>query len=64
MLARVAYYGSKCYVCGTDYEAIDHVIPLHGGGSNWAANLRPICHSCNASKRDTPLDVWLVWKQV
>ena len=48
--ARIDYYGGKCYICGADYEAVDHVIPLAKGGSNWAANLRPICKRCNSSK--------------
>ena len=48
--ARVDYYGGKCYLCGVDYEAIDHVIPLSKCGSNWPANLRPICTSCNSKK--------------
>ena len=47
---RIEVYGYKCYVCGTDYTEIDHVIPLAKGGSEWPANLRPICRSCNASK--------------
>ncbi len=51
---RVEMFGGKCWVpgCGKLYEAIDHVIPLSRGGSNWPANLRPICHSHNSQKRD------------
>jgi 5-methylcytosine-specific restriction endonuclease McrA len=48
--ARMAYYGGRCWMCGTDADTIDHVIPLTRGGSNWPANLRPACRSCNASK--------------
>jgi len=48
--ARWEYYGNKCYICGKDAEAIDHVIPLSKGGNNWPANLRPICKRCNSSK--------------
>lgn len=50
ILGRVEYYGSLCYLCGKPYEAIDHVIPLSKGGSNWPANQRPICISCNSRK--------------
>lgn len=53
--ARVAYYGERCYLCGKPYEAIDHVIPLARGGSNWPANLRPICKPCNCRKCDRKL---------
>lgn len=52
--ARVAYYGGKCWICRTaPWEHIDHVKPLAAGGSNWPANLRPACASCNSQKRDT-----------
>ena len=48
--ARWDYYSGKCYICGAPAEAIDHVIPLDKGGSNWSANLRPICKRCNSTK--------------
>ena len=48
--ARIAFYGDRCWVCHGPFEAVDHVIPLARGGSNWPANLRPICRSCNSSK--------------
>lgn len=48
--ARVAYFGGLCYLCGTEANTIDHVIPLARGGTNWAANLRPACRSCNSRK--------------
>lgn len=48
--ARVAYFGGRCWMCGDQWEAIDHVKPLSKGGSNWAANLRPACRSCNSRK--------------
>lgn len=51
--ARWAYYGGRCWCCGAEADATDHVKPLRKGGSNWPANLRPICTSCNSSKRDT-----------
>ncbi len=49
--ARVAYYGSKCWICKTGkYEELDHVVALSRGGTNWAANLRPACSNCNRRK--------------
>jgi 5-methylcytosine-specific restriction endonuclease McrA len=50
--ARIALYGGLCWVpgCGKAYEAIDHVIPLAKGGSNWPSNLRPICTYHNSQK--------------
>lgn len=50
---RWDYYGGKCWVCECDATEFDHVIPLTKGGSNWPANLRPICRSCNARKSNT-----------
>jgi 5-methylcytosine-specific restriction endonuclease McrA len=52
LVARITYYGELCYVCSKPYEAIDHVIPLAKGGTNFPANLRPICNSCNSRKKD------------
>lgn len=50
--ARIDYYGGLCWICGDPMEAIDHVKPLSKGGTEWPANLRPICTSCNSKKRD------------
>jgi 5-methylcytosine-specific restriction endonuclease McrA len=56
ILNRIEVFGSRCWVCGNDWvsgrnrNAIDHVKPLNSGGSNWPANLRPICKSCNSRK--------------
>ena len=47
---RINYYGGKCYICGRQYEQIDHVVPISRGGLNIAANLRPICGLCNRKK--------------
>lgn len=50
--ARIEYYGHKCWMCGAPWTCIDHVKPLSLGGSNWPANLRPACRSCNARKHN------------
>ena len=47
---RWEVHGNKCYICGAPAEATDHVIPLDKGGSDWPANLRPICRRCNSVK--------------
>jgi len=49
---RWAMWGGKCWVCGKEAEATDHVKPLNKGGKHLACNLRPICNSCNSSKSD------------
>ena len=48
--ARLTLFGWTCWMCRAPYEAIDHVIPLSKGGTNWPANLRPACKSCNNRK--------------
>ncbi len=48
--ARFAIFGDRCAYCHGPAEAADHVIALTRGGSNWPANLRPSCNSCNSSK--------------
>jgi len=50
--ARIDYYGGLCWICKAPMEAIDHVKPLAKGGTEWPANLRSICTSCNSVKRD------------
>lgn len=50
LTARWDYFGGRCWMCGCEATAIDHVIPLARGGSNWPANLRPACRSCNSAK--------------
>jgi 5-methylcytosine-specific restriction endonuclease McrA len=61
--ARAAFFGGVCSYCGGAYECIDHVIPLSRGGSNWPANLRPACLSCNSSKRNKTLAEWAEFKE-
>lgn len=58
LAARVAYYGGRCHVCRGAADEIDHVKPVMAGGSNWPANLRPICRRCNRSKGATWRDVY------
>ena len=57
--ARWDLYGGKCYLrldgCTINATAIDHVVPLSKGGTNWPANLRPICNHCNSVKSDRSL---------
>ena len=48
---RIEMTGGMCYLCGDVATAIDHVIPLSRGGSNWPANMRPVCKRCNSKKR-------------
>lgn len=49
---RAAYYGWRCWVCRGEFTEWDHVKPLSRGGWHCLSNLRPICRTCNAVKRD------------
>lgn len=55
--ARWAYYGHRCWMCGEPATQTDHVMPLNRGGSDWPANQRPSCATCNRAKSDR--DHWL-----
>jgi hypothetical protein len=50
LLARLTYYGHRCYLCGGSPNGFDHVKPLSAGGPNLASNLRPVCGPCNSHK--------------
>lgn len=42
-----------CVKCGGQHiPTIDHIIPFSKGGTHEDSNLRTLCRSCNASKRD------------
>lgn len=50
--ARFSMWGGRCWRCGVaGATEEDHVKPISQAGWHCLANLRPICHSCNASKR-------------
>lgn len=53
IIARVAYFGFRCWMCGAPWSCLDHVKPLAKGGSNWPSNLRPACQPCNSRKNAT-----------
>jgi 5-methylcytosine-specific restriction endonuclease McrA len=41
----------KCACCGKKRKlAVDHIVPLAKGGTNWPNNLQLLCTPCNASK--------------
>lgn len=47
---RQSLYGNRCWLCAGEASQIDHVVAVARGGTNWPANLRPICPPCNRSK--------------
>lgn len=59
--SRYAMFGNRCAYCNQDTDlSIDHVIPLSRGGTNWPANIRPACKSCNSRKSNKPWREFLV----
>jgi 5-methylcytosine-specific restriction endonuclease McrA len=55
----LASYHGFCIYCLAPATTRDHVVPLSRGGRNDIENLVPACASCNSSKHNTPLLVWL-----
>lgn len=56
-----------CLYCGDSVHdtaglvlTLDHVVPKELGGTNVHTNLVTACHSCNSSKRATPLKQFLM----
>lgn len=43
---------------------LDHIEPIARGGTNDPDNLAAICKSCNSSKNDTPLVIWLARRRL
>lgn len=48
--ARFAMWGGRCWLCGLEATAQDHVKPLSKGGRHLPGNIRPICQPCNSRK--------------
>ena len=61
--ARVEFFGRVCSYCGDSYEHLDHAISLSRGGTNWPANLRPACQSCNLSKGAKSAMEFVRWRR-
>lgn len=58
----MAKTGGLCSYCGTSENiTIDHMTPLHRGGSDNISNLQPACRACNADKRNMTHAEYLAW---
>lgn len=49
----------ECYMCGDDFEEVEHVIPLALEGSDTDENTLPSCSVCNGAKSDIPLEIFV-----
>lgn len=47
---KMAYWGRRCWMCGGQFEHVDHVKPIAKGGAHFLCNLRPACGPCNQAK--------------
>jgi hypothetical protein len=61
------YWNNTCAYCGAQQSfwwrlEQDHIIPRSKGGLDELVNIVPACKSCNCSKHDNDLDVWLAKK--
>lgn len=56
----LAQFGSRCGYCAAPIDritmSVDHVHPLHRGGTNDRANLLAACRSCNNLKSTYTVD--------
>lgn len=53
-------HGGRCAYCGRKRKlTMDHVVPLSRGGAHDVDNVVAACDTCNKSKNDTSLVVWL-----
>ena len=46
----------ECYMCRGEFEEVEHVVPLAGGGLDVDENTLPACRVCNGAKSDIPLE--------
>jgi len=51
-----------CFVCGSNGEHVDHIIPLSRGGRHSIGNLQMLCASCNLSKGNKTMTEWKKYK--
>lgn len=52
-----------CSYCGAPSGTVDHIVPVHHGGSNAWENLTAACKSCNSRKAARPLLDYLLLHQ-
>lgn len=55
--------GDPCAYCGGPADTLDHIVPTSQGGMHDALNITRACRSCNASKNDRPLLIFLAERE-
>ncbi len=58
-------YGNHCVYCNQKSDKLqqDHIVPVSRGGGHTKDNVVPACGSCNSSKGNKPLLVWM-WQRI
>lgn len=60
--AAVVRY-DPCSYCGRTGGTMDHVVPISMGGTHDAENMTGACQSCNSSKRNKSLLIFLLYRK-
>jgi len=55
----LAYFGEACAYCGSQWQVMEHFVPVENGGRFVARNILPACQRCNLTKRSMPALDWL-----
>lgn len=56
----LAKWGNKCLRCNkSNFEVIDHIIPIAAGGPHTLQNVVPCCKTCN-TKKYVLFDRWII----
>lgn len=53
-------FDSRCAYCPAAAESWDHIVPIATGGQTEPGNVVPACLTCNSSKKDADVFVWLI----
>ena len=56
-------FDGRCAYCPRPATTFDHIVPVSAGGGTTPGNIVPACVSCNSSKRDRPLHIWLATRE-
>jgi 5-methylcytosine-specific restriction endonuclease McrA len=58
-------YNGFCVYCNKKSDKLqqDHIVPLSKGGGHTKENVVPACPSCNSSKGNRPLLIWMLQKE-
>lgn len=56
-------YARLCAYCLEPATEIDHVVAITKGGGHTIENCVPTCRTCNSSKNNTPLLVWMATRR-